>query len=168
MLGGRMLKNFNLFVDRAGYAGRIDEITLPKLTLKTEEYRGGGMDVPVEIDMGMEKMECDFTLSEYSPDVLRQFGLAPGNDVPLNIRGATQDAEGDVYPVLIEIKGIWKEIDMGNWKTGDKATMKVQVACRYYSYSEDGAQLIKIDMENMERVIDGVDQLEKIRGAIKL
>lgn len=163
-----MLKNFNLFVDGSGYAGKIDEITLPKLTIKTEEYRGGGMDIPVEIDMGMEKMECDFTLSEYSPDVLRQFGLTPGNDVPLSIRGATQDAEGSIYPILIELKGIWKEIDMGSWKTGDKGTMKVMVACRYYRYSEDGAELIKIDMENMERVIDGKDQLQEIREAIKL
>ena len=46
----RVLKNMNLFVDGRGYAGRIDEIQLPKLTLKTEEHRAGGMDLPVEID----------------------------------------------------------------------------------------------------------------------
>ena len=43
----RVLKNMNLFVDGRGYAGRVDEIELPKLTLKTEEHRAGGMDVPV-------------------------------------------------------------------------------------------------------------------------
>ena len=36
----RILKNFNLFVDGRGYAGRVDEITLPKLTIKTEEFQG--------------------------------------------------------------------------------------------------------------------------------
>ena len=35
----KILKNFNVFVDGRGYAGKIDEITLPKLTIKTEEYR---------------------------------------------------------------------------------------------------------------------------------
>ena len=40
----RVLKNMNLFVDGRGYAGRIDEIQLPKLTLKTEEHRAIGMD----------------------------------------------------------------------------------------------------------------------------
>ena len=35
----RVLKNMNLFVDGRGYAGRIDEIQLPKLTLKTEEAK---------------------------------------------------------------------------------------------------------------------------------
>ena len=37
----RVLKNMNLFVDGRGYAGRVDEIQLPKLTLKTEEHRAG-------------------------------------------------------------------------------------------------------------------------------
>ena len=43
------LKNMNLFVNGKGYAGVIDEITLPKLTVKTEEYRGGGMDMPIDM-----------------------------------------------------------------------------------------------------------------------
>ncbi|BET34742.1 hypothetical protein wCIFem_11920 [Wolbachia pipientis] len=47
----KILKNFNVFVDGRGYAGKIDEITLPKLTIKTEEYRAGGMDITVNIDI---------------------------------------------------------------------------------------------------------------------
>ena len=39
----KILKNFSAFVDGRGYAGRVDEITLPKLTIKMEEYRAGGM-----------------------------------------------------------------------------------------------------------------------------
>lgn len=46
----KILKNFNAFVDGRGYAGRIDEISLPKLSIKTEEHRAGGMDIPVAID----------------------------------------------------------------------------------------------------------------------
>ena len=44
----KILKNFNVFVDGLGYAGRVEEITLPKLTIKTEEYQGAGMSAPVE------------------------------------------------------------------------------------------------------------------------
>ena len=61
----KILKNFNLFVDGRGYAGRVDEITLPKLTIKTEEFQGAGMSAPVEIDLGMEKLEMDMRFSEY-------------------------------------------------------------------------------------------------------
>jgi P2 family phage contractile tail tube protein len=38
----KILKNFNLFVDGRGYAGRAEEVTPPKLTIKTEELRAGG------------------------------------------------------------------------------------------------------------------------------
>ena len=31
----KILKNFNLFVDGRGYAGKADEVTPPKLTIKT-------------------------------------------------------------------------------------------------------------------------------------
>ena len=51
------LANLNLFVDGQSFQGDVTSLTLPKLTLKTEEHRAGGMDMPIELDMGMEKME---------------------------------------------------------------------------------------------------------------
>lgn len=53
----KILKNFNVFVDGRGHAGKIDEIMLPKLTIKTEEYRAGGMDIPINIDMGWRNLK---------------------------------------------------------------------------------------------------------------
>ena len=32
----KILKNFNLFVDGRGYAGRAEEVSPPKLSIKTE------------------------------------------------------------------------------------------------------------------------------------
>ena len=55
-------KNFNLFVDGKGFAGQIEEFTPPKLTLKTEEFRAAGMDAPIELTMGLEKLEASFSL----------------------------------------------------------------------------------------------------------
>jgi P2 family phage contractile tail tube protein len=33
-----ILKNMALFVDGRGYAGNVEELTLPKLTMKTERF----------------------------------------------------------------------------------------------------------------------------------
>ena len=33
MIIPKILKNFNLFIDGRGYAGRVEEVTLPKLNL---------------------------------------------------------------------------------------------------------------------------------------
>jgi len=38
----RKLKAFSLFVEGRGYAGKVAELTLPKLTRKMEEWRAGG------------------------------------------------------------------------------------------------------------------------------
>ena len=85
---GDSLKNMSLFVDGKGYAGCIEDITLPKLTLKTEEYHAGGMDVPIEIELGMEKLECQFSLYKFDKSVLGLFGITQGSLTPLTIRGS--------------------------------------------------------------------------------
>ncbi len=71
----KTLKNFNLFIEGESYAGRIEELTLPKLSRKMEKYRGGGLNGDIEIDLGMEKLEMEFTLREYSREVLNQWGV---------------------------------------------------------------------------------------------
>lgn len=164
----RVLKNFNLIVDGRGYAGKVAELALPKLTRKMEEYRGGGMNAPIEIDMGMEKLECEFTLKEYAEEVLKLFGLVDHAGVALRFRGALEadDASGTVTPVEVTLRGRWREIDGGAWKPGEETTMKIAVACSYYKYDSDGATLIEIDVPNMTEIIDGTDRLAQIREAI--
>lgn len=163
----KILKNFNLFVDGRGYAGRAEEVTPPKLTIKTEEIRAGGMDAPISVDLGMEKLECQFVLIEYDTELLKQFGLVSGNSVQLTLRGALVD-ETSTTPMVIGLRGMFTEVDMGKFKAGDKSTLQCTVACRYYSLDIGGNRLIEIDVDNMTRVIDGTDQLAAVREAIGL
>lgn len=160
-----VLKNFNLFVDGKGYAGRVEEVELPKLTIKTEEFRAGGMDAAIEIDMGMEKLEASFTLAEYDPALFAMWGLVPGSWVNLTLRGG-MDKDGVVTPVVVNLTGRWKEIDMGSWKAGEMAKLKISVSGRYYQLLIGATTAVHIDLENMIRVVDGVDQLATMRAAI--
>lgn len=162
-----VLKNFNLFIDGKGYAGKCD-VTPPKLTLKTDEHRAGGMDAPVKIDMGVEAIECQFTLYEYDADVLALWGLNDGDAVKLTLRGAIQQDSGLVIPVAIYVRGIMTEIDGGEWKAGEKSSMKCSVNCRYYRYEQNNIEIINIDIENMVRSIRGVDKLAQQRKALGL
>lgn len=164
----RTLKHFNVFVDGTSYVGRVTEGSLPKLALKTEEYRAGGMDAPVELDMGMDKMECSFALAEYSADVLALFGVASLAPVSLVFRGGMTDESGEVVAVAATIKGKMREMDPGSWKAGDKSEMKCTVACVYCKLDVGGRVVHEIDVVGMTRVIDGVDQLAAMRAAIGL
>lgn len=161
-----ILKNMNLFVDGRGHAGSIEELTPPKLTLKTEEFRAGGMDASVEVDMGMEKLEASFSLASYDSGVLKLFGLVQGGHVPLTIKGGLESVNGWIKPVVIQLRGKIKEIDEGNWKPGDKASLKVSMAVVYYKRTVNGEDIHEIDVEGFKRVIDGVDQLAEMRAAL--
>lgn len=164
----RVLKNMNLFVDGRGYAGCIDEIELPKLTLKTEEHRAGGMDLPIEIDLGMEKMEATLTISDYDEDIFRLFGLLDTLDTPVTVRGATQRQGEAPQAVVMHMRGGWKEIDQGTWKPGDKSTTKVSVAVNYFKLSIAGQEVVEVDAKNLVRKVGGKDQMAGIRDALGL
>jgi uncharacterized protein len=164
------LKYFNCFVDGVGYAGRVEELELPKLTIKTEEWRGGGMDAPVEIDLGMEKLEATLTFAEYSPPLFALLGLVESAKVGLTLRGSTYSGEAgaQVIPVEVNLRGAFRELDMGSWKAGEKGTFKCAVACRYYKLLIGGSERIEIDVNTMVRRIGGVDQLAGHRAALAL
>ena len=43
----------------------------PVLVPEAEEFRGGGMNAPVEVPMGMEKLEAGFSLYEFTRENFR-------------------------------------------------------------------------------------------------
>lgn len=162
------LSNMNLFVDGTSFQGDVPSLTLPKLTIKTEEHRGGGMDAPIELDMGMEKQEANFTTTGVRRESLKFFGLADGTSFNGTFRGAYKGLKNRITPVVVTLRGRLKEVDMGDWKPGDKAEIKHSVALTYYKLEVDGRAVYEIDPLGMRRVINGVDQLAAERSALGL
>ena len=163
----KRLKGFSLFVEGRGYAGKVSELVLPKLTRKVEEWRAGGMNCSIDIDVGMEKLESDFTLGEYDKDVLLLFGVTHLSKVGVRIKGSMEsESDGSVTPVDVVLRGKWKELDSGTWKAGDSATLKVSMSVDYYKYTSGGVTLIEIDIPNGVEKIGGVDRLAARRAAL--
>ena len=162
------LANLNLFVDGQSFQGDVTSLTLPKLTLKTEEHRAGGMDIPIELDMGMEKMEANFTTTGVRKESLKFFGLADGNAFNGTFRGSFKGQKGETKSVIVTQRGTLKEVDMGDWKPGDKAEVKHAIAVTYYKLEVGGQLIHEIDPAGMKRVINGVDQLASQRRDLGL
>lgn len=162
----KVLKNFSMFVDGQGYAGMVEDFTPPVLTSMVEDVRLGGMDAPVAVTMGMEKLESSFTMLDFSREVLKLWGLHQGAIVPFNLRGVLEDNEGTVVAVRHEMRGKLRKIDWGTWKAGEIINASFEVDVYSYRYFEDGAELINVDPENMVKIIDGVDQLAAQRSAL--
>jgi len=159
-------KNINLFVDGVGYAGQIEEFNPPVLTLQTEDFRAGGMDVPVKVTMGMEPMDCDFSLKAYDRDVLAKFGVVEGASIPLVVREALESFDGTVTQVVRTMRGKITELDEGTSKPGEIPLLKCTMNLTYYKMQHGDRVVHEIDAENMVRTINGVDALAAIRTAL--
>lgn len=163
-----ILKNFNLFVDGRGYAGQVDELQLPALAIVGEEFRAGGMDAPIDIDMGMEKLEATFSLSGSDKSALARFGLSGGQVTQVTARGALESADGTATGVVAQMRGKIMRVEPGAWQAGQKSAWSFTLSLQYYRYEQGGEVIHEIDVLNMIRVINGVDQLAAQRANIGL
>ncbi len=168
----RKLKYLNMFNDGLSYMGVVESVTLPKLTRKLENYRGGGMNGAAAIDFGLDD---DALTVEWSVGGLPDVALwaqyaAPGADaVPLRFAGSYQrDDTGEIVAVEVVMHGRHKEIDGGENKQGENTSTKLSTVCTYYRLTIDGSDVIEIDTVNMVEKVNGVDRLEQHRRAIGL
>ena len=166
MAADKVLKNFSLSLDGYGFAGNLDEVQLPQLSITTEDFRAGGMDAPMVLDMGMEKLETTFTTSKRCEETLRLFGVASGSAVACVVRGALEDPDGTVTPVTATMRGRITSVQPSAWTPGSKATDQYSLALQYYKYEQGGNVLHEIDIPNMIRIVNGVDQLAEKRRAL--
>lgn len=165
----RKLKNFNVFNDGETYLGVAAEVTLPKLTRQMEEYRGGGMNAPIDADMGMQKLTVEHTYGGLVRQLFAQYGISRADGVLLRFAGAYQrDDTGEVDAVEVVMRGRHSEIDPGNSKAGEDTVFKVTSSLSYYKLTINGQAVVEIDVLNMVEVIDGEDRLAEQRAAIGL
>jgi len=162
----KLLKNFNLYVDGRGYAGVCDELQLPNLALVVEDFRAGGMDASVAVEMGQEKLEASFVLSGYEENVLNLWGVGQGTTIPLVARGALEDLDGSVTPVVVYMNGTIRSMEPGAWTAGEKSTITFTMDLRSYKYTQAGRTINEIDIPNMVRIVNGTDRLAAQRNAI--
>lgn len=162
------LYNTNLFVDGVSFSGDVPSLGLPKLTIKTDDYRGGGMDGPIEMDQGLDKLEANFTTNGVRFEALKYFGLADQTAFNAVFRGSFKGQKGATTAVIATLRGMLKEVDPGDWKPGDKAEFKFAIAVSYYKLEVGGRLMYEIDPLNSVRVINGVDQLAAVRRDLGL
>lgn len=166
----KKLKDFNLFIEGEGYIGRAEEVQLPTLTRSTEDYRGAGMTGPVKVDHGHEGLEASITLGEHAAAVLRTWGIAGVDGVQLRFLGSAEADDPDAEHVTVEVvmRGRFTEIDPGTVKTGDDNQMSLTASLAYYRYSQNGEDLIEIDVLAGKEIVNGEDRTKQRRDALEI
>lgn len=165
----KKLKDFNLFGDGNNWQGQIPSITLPELARNMEEYRGGGMDGTVEVDMGQNVIEFGWTAGGMIPEIFDDYGTPTHDASLLRFTGSYEsDETGEITPVEIVVRGRHKTINPGTAEAGSNNQIEVTTTCSYYKLTVDGEEILEIDVPGMVLNVRGVDRLAERRQALGL
>ena len=164
----RRLKNFNIFLDGYSMLGIAEEVVLPKLVRKMEEYRAAGMNGPLKADFGHEAMELEVTSAEIDANLIKLWGTSDLQGVGLRFRAAMEreGSDASVEGLEIVVRGRFSEIDPGTAKAGEKHSAKYKLEISYLKITDNGNDLVEIDVLNMVEVVDGRDILAEQREAL--
>lgn len=163
------LKGFNLFNNGESYAGKVPELTLPKLTRKMEDYQAGGMGGPIKVDQGQEAIQLEWTAGGFVKTALQQYGALKHDAVMLRFAGGYRAEDSTtVDSIEVVVRGRHQEIDFGTAKLKDDTAHKFVTVASYYKLSVNGSTIIEIDFANMIEIVNGVDLLQDLRTAIGL
>ena len=165
----KKLKLMDLFNEGNSYLGQTGEVTIPKLVRKFEDWRGGGMNGNVKIDLGLgdDTTEFNWKLGGIDELILEQFGAQTVDAIMLRFNGSYQrDDTGATSALEIVVRGRHEEIDFGNQKQGDDTETSVKTIWSYYKLSIDGVTKIEIDIPNMIEIVNGVDLMAKHKANI--
>lgn len=163
----RKLKNFATFVDGVNYQGETPEVTLPTLSRKMEEYRSGGMNGPISIDLGQEKMEAEIKGAGWIRGLLSKWGAGSHDAVLLRFAGAIQSDDTEaVQAVEVVMRGRLSELNPGAEKAGALSERTYKYALSYYKMTIDGNVELEIDLVNLVEIVDGQDRMSAVRSAL--
>ena len=160
------LKQADLYID-GRWCAEQTSVTLPKLGRKLDEFRGGGMNRPVKVDMGGETLEAEWTCGGWVRDIIRGFGATSIDGQRMRFVAAVQDdSTGAVHSWEAVLGGRHEEIDMGEAKPGEDTEMKGKTAVAFFSLHRDGEELVYIDVLGMIERYGGTDIMAAHRAAL--
>lgn len=162
-----VLKNFNVHGNGESYLGQVAEVTLPKITMIMEGYRGGGMLSEARLDMGVSPMDFEWKPGGLMTPVLRQIGLPTLSGTQLRFSGAYQNDSSGKWDLLeVLVRGRHEEVDMGTAKTGDKNEWSVKTNVAYYRLAVNGVIELEYGLLPPIFVVGGVDRLKEMRDIL--
>lgn len=164
----RDLKDYLVFIEGT-QRGECSEGNAPKLSYKVEEWIGGGMAGPIDIDQHLEKLTCDWSLRGFLGDVYEQFGKRNLGALGIRFVGAYQRPDtGAVDQIEHIMRGTHREIDPGGSKRGDTGTVKISSSLTIYELRVNGEEMVHIDLINGIERYNGTDIRADIRQALGL
>lgn len=166
------LTNANVYLNGENFAGRADEIELPKIKHKQSEHKALGLAGSPNFWSGVDKLESKIKWASLYPDVAVAFAN-PTKVVAITVRASLESYDGvegrtAQLPVRAELRGCFSEFPMGSFKPKDNAEFDSTMEVYYAKLVVDGRELFEIDVLNNLYKVDGEDLLDQYRANLGL
>ena len=160
-----ILKYHSAFLN-SEYLASVKEYTPPEVKVITEDYRAGAMDGSRSVDMGIEPMEFELKMGALEVVALREVGKM--GDARVTVRGAVERIDGSTVAIVHTLGVRLKGGSRGAWAAGSMPEPTLSGSVHYFKEEVDDEVTTEIDIDNLIRIVDGVDQMEEIRNALGL
>jgi Bacteriophage tail tube protein len=163
-----VLRKFIVYADGVGKLGEGEDAKLPVMEVHTEDFRGGGMDQPIKVDLGATPLVLEFKLSSFDPQVYSLWGLFPGQEKQFTVRGSLADQTGNAYAAICSCQGNLQKSDADNFAPGKKVIHSFMCNLSYYKLVIGETLIYEMDVINCKRIVGGIDQLTTDRQNLGL
>lgn len=164
-----ILQGFTMFLDGMDFGIDTEEVELPIPTPVMQEYRGGGMDLGVNMPMGaIEALEVTVKMAGHNPDIMARLALGPGQTTRITFRGAVlSEGSGAYAPHICIVEGSPNGGSRDRWQRGEKSGLEFVVnGIRYFRYEADSRVIHELQAWPPRRIVDGVNQIAGINNAL--
>ena len=156
--------DYQWFQEGVGLLPIVEEVTLPDLKWKTEDYTGGGLAGTRSLKTIIDKLEVKVKVAGYDPRVQHAVGAMPGVAANFKLMSSFVDPGADEKPQKILITGAVTESKRDAYKAGGKVMHEHTISdITYYEESFDGKEVIAFDIVNQILRINGVDVMAQRR-----
>lgn len=154
--------NANAYIQSTKLAGKISELELPAVKIKTQEVTALGLYGTTEVPAGVEKMEAKFKFNAIYIDAWKHENPHKTCRMTVKSNMQTNAADGVTknVPVVATIAGLFKELPSGSIKPQERLEAEHLMTVTYYKLEVDKKVVWEIDVFNNIFKHFGKDLLE--------
>lgn len=144
------ITNANAYLNGTKLAGRLTEMELPAIKIKTQEITALGVYGVTEIPVGLEKMEAKLKFNSIYPDAWKHENPHKACDIIVKSNMIVTDPKGITSNVAVvaNITGLFKELPVGTLKPGEMTESEHLMTVTYYKLQVGDEVVWEIDVYN--------------------
>lgn len=158
----RKITNANVYLNGINLIGKLDEITLPDIKMKMEDFKALGQYAETELPVGIEKMDLKMKWNAFYPEHLLGANVTTSTNliIKANVTEFGHLGRSQELPFVAVVNGMWKKIPGGQFKPSENVGgVEHEMTVHFMKQFVDGVPIVEVDVFNNILKIGEIDQL---------